>query len=385
VIDWRELFHAGEGYRGEMSRFHIVFTIRVNENGILAFYCDDGCIIRRNGVVVHSDRLAHHLVRSELAVQVGDRLEIAHWQYFGNWMWGARIETDDCPVEQRILAWIPEVEARLARPNGPALKMFSHGASPLCTVVALYSMILNGYRPSGVYLYGDYQWSEPSRRIFASLLPFATITTRNEVTEIARRLGGEHLVQMADQYWWVMKCCVALLCDPGEFCLMDDDIFVLNPVDDALEMLRTRDFVFAPDANYADNYKRTWGGVFGHYAIESTESLNTGLYWIRRLHEPAHIAKLLVGGAATMADACTWEQGFFAYLYADRAVHRLSPQSYFYPLFDGLPGGICGYDYALNPCGFSTVHFGGPVRKPADAMIGQITDQILGRAADIFE
>ncbi len=66
-------------------------------------------------------------------------------------------------------------------------------------------------------------------------------------------------------------------------------------------------------------------------------------------------------------------------LYACRDVQQLPSQRYFYPAFDGLPGGLLGYDYAGNPCGFVTIHFGAHFQKPSDSESLLLANQILGR------
>ena len=75
-----------------------------------------------------------------------------------------------------------------------------------------------------------------------------------------------------------------------------------------------------------------------------------------------------------------WEQGFFAWEFAPEPTKMLPSQRYFYPVHDGLPGGLLGYDWAKNPCGFAWVHFGGPKPKPDDDHAGGLVPAILGRA-----
>ncbi len=143
------------------------------------------------------------------------------------------------------------------------------------------------------------------------------------------------------------------------------------------------DFVFAPDADCEDYYQTLWHHAFGHPTLKQTGALNTGLYWLRRRHDPETIAGMLSRGGGALKASWAWEQGFFANLYADGLVQRLSPKRYFYPLFDGLPGGTLGYDYALNPCGFASIHFGGAVRKPGDSVMEILAPQILGRRRNL--
>ena len=71
---------------------------------------------------------------------------------------------------------------------------------------------------------------------------------------------------------------------------------------------------------------------------------------------------------------------YIANLFAHRGSFALPSQRYFFPLFDGLPGGTLGYDYARNPCDFAGVHFAGLSEKPSDAVTLQLLPQILDRS-----
>ena len=155
LIDWRDTFRRGvkpmpHAVCGDMCGFHVVFQLRIAAGGVLSFWDDDGSIIRRNGVVVHSDRTAHALTRSELQVKAGDCLAVAQWQSDDEWLWGASLgcAMDRAAGERSVLRYKPAVDAALSRPNGPPLKMFVQGDAPVRTVLAVYSMILNGYRPA---------------------------------------------------------------------------------------------------------------------------------------------------------------------------------------------------------------------------------------------
>ena len=60
MIDWSDLFRSGVPGRaqgdwgGEMRGFHLVFHLRVTDAGPLAFWAEDGCLLRRNGRLVHA-------------------------------------------------------------------------------------------------------------------------------------------------------------------------------------------------------------------------------------------------------------------------------------------------------------------------------------------
>ena len=104
-------------------------------------------------------------------------------------------------------------------------------------------------------------------------------------------------------------------------------------------------------------YLSVWGSIFGLRAPLPTHHVNTGLLWMRQVHDARRIGGLLLRGAGAVGQgAWVWEQGFVAALFAGGAVHQLPSQRYLCPLWDGLPGGVLGYDYAGNPSEFIAVH-----------------------------
>jgi hypothetical protein len=164
TIDWRDQFRggvpgkAGWEYCGEMRGFHLVFELRVHANGTLAIWADDGCVIRRDGQVLHADPLAHGLARHTIDVDAGDLLEVAQWQEQGDWLWGACWSQPGASAEPLdiLLPYRDAVLRRLSRPEGPPLKVFTSGEAPARAVVAVYSLILNGYAPTEVILFGEH-------------------------------------------------------------------------------------------------------------------------------------------------------------------------------------------------------------------------------------
>jgi hypothetical protein len=384
AIDWCNVFSQGlrfhsHRHSGEMRGFHVTFELRVNDTGKLVFWDDDGCVIRLGGKIVHEDRECHALTRHEIPVRAGDRLEVSHWQYNGEWIWAGRLE----PIEsstatvQVFSQYLPKIHKALRQPNGPPLKMYFGGDSPARSVLCLYSMVLNGYHPSAIHVFGDYQWSDEARQLFAELLPFVAIVPTDKVRQQVSTVKPE-LAEMMLSHWQVMKLCVGLLCEPNEYCFMDDDMLIINPLKDALEAFKACDLVYAPDADYANEYSNIWG-VTGQARKLSTGNINTGLYWLRNKHKPAKIADRLLTVPAWSAPAWQWEQGFMAVEYARDSAQGLPTQRYFYPYFDGLPGGITGYDYAGNPCGFASIHFGGLAEKPCEAGARTLAAQLLNR------
>ena len=384
TIDWREYFKgdvrsvcAG----GEMRGFHVVFRARVNFGGRLAFWDDDGSFVRRNGELIHADPSAHGATRHEIEVGAGDSLEVAQWQLDGDWLWGARLvharETADETL--RLLPpYLERVRRRLRDPDGPPLKMFFSGSTPARTVLCLYSMILNGYSPSRVVVYGEHQWPERSRRLFEALLPFAEVVPAARVSERLWELGGERLTRIARE-GLVMKACVNLLCEPEEFCFLDDDAFILAPPREALENFARHDLVYQADADHGDEYLKMWGRLYGGAGRLPTGRINTGLFLLRHAEDPRRLAAEMIRVEPESHTAWLWEQGFVACCFGAGKSFELPTQRYFYPIFDGLPGGIHGYDYARNPCGFVSVHFGGLANKPTDEASLALAPSILGR------
>ena len=384
TIDWCELFRGGIINLGscEMRRFHVVFRIRATASGRLVFWDDDGSIIRLGGQVIHDDRGSHPLWRAEVEVQAGDVLEVAQWQATGAWLWGAQ-STSLAPADgEAVFAPHRDLAAeRVAGGDGPPLKLYTGGQHPLRAIVGAYSLILNGYAPSAVHLYGGYQWSPESDALFRAAFPFAEIVDTERVLSTARELGGPRLADMALRFWYVMKVCSAMLDGPETFCLMDDDVLVVDRVDDALEAFQSHDLVFIPDMDYGDCHHRTWSRVFGRSTVTPGGTFNAGLFWCRGVHDRRWMAERMRRVRGENCIGACWDQGFIATAYADRPMHGLEANRHFYPVFEGMPGGILGYDWAANPCGFRSVHWGGIPNKPDDAAMRYIGPQVLGHRA----
>jgi hypothetical protein len=371
VLRWREAF-------GEMKEFHLVFRIRVEATGRLVFWDDDGCIIRRDGEIVHQDRQVHALERHELAVRAGDLLEIAQWQYHGDWLWAGRIEPapssidDDVAFFDRFRCHITRAQAE---PNGPVLKTYFAATHPVRAALAIHSLILNGYRPAGVKIYGDYQWDGDQRHAIERLLPFAEIVRTSQLNATLGRFD-ERLPSLARETWPAMKICVSLFDPPDEYCFLDDDVFVIGSCDDAVALFRDHDLVHQTDFDHGEHYRRIWG--FRHGPLR-TGTINTGICFVRNRGDLDGQVIRLLENPPNGHPAWLWEQGFMATEFAHAPVAALPSQRYFYPVVDGLPGGILGYDWVENPCGFATVHFGGLRSKPTDDEVRILARSILCR------
>jgi hypothetical protein len=392
-MDWRHWMRNGAGEldpnhpSGQMRGFHIVFRLRIAEAGMLRFWSDGGCVVRRGGRVLYEHR-GGGVWPGRVPVEEGDVLEVAQWNGGGDWYWAAQFEHARYalvpPAADALMEYLGAIYRRLARPNGPPLKFYCNGQEPVRTALALYSMVLNGYAPSAVLVYGSEQWDHRARSFFGRVLPFVTVVPQEEVLGPIRGLGaeGERVAAWARDRFFVMKLCVALLCPPYEHCLMDDDVFVLRPVDDALAAFRDHDLVYQSDGVAGGpEYLDMWGWMMGDArpAVLPTANFNFGQYWMRNAFDPLDIVARAARVEPPERRIWVWDQGFVACLFAGGRTWALPSRRYLFPFLDGLPGGSTfGYDYENNPCGFTSIHFAAFQRKPSDAAAALLIRRILG-------
>jgi hypothetical protein len=248
VIDWCEVFRGNFftfSKGGEMRGFHVVFRIRIEQDGTLVFWDDDGCLIQRNGELVHEDRRGHSLERHGIEVRAGDVLEVAQWQDIQQWMWKGCLIPARLPVfSDALLPYLPRVQERLLTPGGPPLKMMTNAHRPVRAALSVYSMVLNGYSPERVLLYGEDQWTPEGRRALTELMPFAEVVPTAAALVEIENAAGSRLKRDAAACWWVFKTCMALYCVPRIACIMDDDFVILDEVSDALAQFETHDLVY---------------------------------------------------------------------------------------------------------------------------------------------
>jgi hypothetical protein len=386
AFHWSELFQCDLKpwdpiIGGEMRGFHIVFRLQIKNTGTFVFWSTDGCSIRNNGQIIYDNRNSHRLTRGEIRVTSGDHLEIAQWHLREEWQWGAYMSLPDQTTERVLTSmfapYLRLIQERFRHAHGPALKMYTSGHAPLRTIVAIYSMVLNGYTPSGVYLFGEHQWEERARYLFASWLPFAHVVSTQHVITQLQSLGEPRLVAMAQEHWFVMKLCTSLLYPPAECCIMDDDVFILERLDDALKAFQENNLVYEPDLDQSADYIATWGRQDMQAQPLPTARFNAGLYWIRNTKDQNWLARQAVRVEPNPKKEASWEQGFIATVFEHEHIMELPSQRYFYPVLDGLPGGVRGYDYLRNPCGFASIHFGGFVKKPSEGVILHLVPHIL--------
>lgn len=386
ALDWTDIFRIDMPMLcdlavAEMRGFYVVFRLRVRATGHLAFFDTDGCIIRRNGKIVHEDRERHPVRPHEMNVWVGDRLEIAHWQSGGSWIWGARWFGRSFTLDeslQDVEQYRFSVEEALTRAEGPVLKVFTSGVAPVRCALSIYSLVLNGYRPAGIKVFGDYQWNARSTCILQKLLPFAEIVSLSRVERTLDALNPG-LMPLARRNWGAMKICIGLFFPPREYCFLDDDIFVVGRMDDAFQLWDRHDFVHAPDNMTTFRYSPVRYPKRPGSPEPAPRNLSTGIYLLKNHADLEAQSERLVNTPRDGHPSWFWEQGFFSWEFAYGSAVVLPSQRYFVPGFDGLPGGFYGYDWERNPCEFVCVHFGGPAPKPGDREAGSVFHDILGR------
>jgi hypothetical protein len=342
VINWSNFLHfdlrrdvTGKTIERDLPDFYCIWRIQMQQSGILLFQ-GEGCYIRRNTQVCYACPATTPAVKGSLAVQKGDMLEIAQLHSTGYWQWWASLHSEDLttlsadPVS--ILdPYLQSVQEHLCAPNGPALKLFSEGQDALRLVIGVYSLILNGsYRPSKILLFGEHQWDQATRALFYRLLPFVQFVPTSLVLSSIERLGSTLLLSRVQAYPEAMKVAANLLYSPQQFCYMDDETLILGRLDDALSAFKTHHYV---------------------YSQLPTERRNAGLYWLHETRDPQAVAH-----ACTLIPTSMWERGFVKALFAHTSRFQLSNQRYLCPVTDGIPGGLLGYDYRHNPCGFACLH-----------------------------
>jgi hypothetical protein len=374
-MDWGELFRGGPKFLGTMPGFCVAFQVRANAGGRLCFISAGRCTIRR-GTEYAFDGVPDPEGGIEVIAGEIVCIQVSHGP--SGWTWGARIDATSNPGQDLLKIHLPRVRERLEKPTGPPLKLFTDARNPIRTVISVYSMILNGYSPSAMMLFGDYQWKPFARSLLQQFFPFATVVSLAEIRDQVARVGSPDLVDAGMSHWYLMKSCVSLLCGPAEFCMMDDDLFILESLAGPQALSGTHDLVFVPEVDNEKLYGSIWGDEFPQTPLTRTARINTALYWLRMRKDRRRTADAMVRGLGKLDQKWAWEQGFYAHLFAADAVHELPGEAFWYPYFRGLPGGMMGYDYANNPCGFSMVHFGGDVPKPVDSEALQLMPQILG-------
>jgi hypothetical protein len=384
-FDWGEVFRArvdppGIYRRALMRGFYVVVRLRVEATGAYHIRASAPLVIRINGIIAYQSGRESAATHVEVTVMSGDRMEIAQARpvdVSSEWSFGVRrvkLGGKYSSVNATSFsAYVRAVDDALQHPNGPTLKVYTNAVTPIRCALAIYSMILNGYRPSAVLVYGDYQWSATSRLLLAALLPFAQFVSLSTVCGELEKTDAR-LVKLAAKSWSTMKVCVSLFCEPGNYCFLDDDVFVLGPMSDALELYQTHDLVYSPDDNNDSLYRSIW-------CPDRTEPLqagdvNSGLYFGRADNDRKASVSRLLAASPDGQPGWAWEQGFLAFEFAGRATAALPGQRYFAPRDDGLPGGLLGYDWYRNPCEFATVHFLGPI-KPDDRVAAVLLQDVL--------
>jgi hypothetical protein len=372
LYDFHRFFQnqMGVPYRAtspQMRLRQIVLRGRAARAGRLLIWADDMAVVRRNGLVTGEKRAPGN---GGLMIDVasGDEIEIACAQLAGEWWLSVGFERPVLSDQDRIdllRPWSVLAGERLRQPDGPPLKLYTNARNPSLMASSLLTMVVNGYSPEEVLLYGDYQWSPEKRAMVEALLPFARIVPAAETCRRLEELGGPELPELARAHWWVMKSAITLLENPASACMMDDDLLILEPLTDALSASRTHALVHVQDRkDWASRYRGVWSHALSLPDPLPTGLVNCGLVFIRQMHDRQQVARMMVEYSPARIQAMVdfdirkwcWEQGLVAALYAEQPVFPLDLQRHLFVPHDGLPYGPLAYDYERNPAGYSSVH-----------------------------
>ncbi len=235
-----------------------------------------------------------------------------------------RINVDGPAPARSLSEHLPRVLESLRYPNGPELWFFTDGESPHRALTAVYGIILNGYSPNGITLFGSHHWDDHARREFTALAPFATVAQSDLVFATIEQAMGRGLAAEARRRVEVERIAAPLVWPGGECCVAGDDVFVLNGVDDALRTAREHDLVIIADAETAPDPPKA--GLFR--SSRGLHKFPGSLYWVRRHVDSTRIAKV---AALLSSDAAPWPDRVYAMvalLYAGRPTALLPADRY---------------------------------------------------------
>ncbi len=339
VLDWSGFLHSSliqvDRLQRDLRGFHAVWRLRMRYSGTLVVP-DGGSWIRCDGRVLHCQRRLDMPGECEVRVRAGEVLEVAQVHGEGRWRWWAGLQdegpdnaTED-PAVIMLQPYLARASAQLNGALGPPLKVFSDGRAPLRLIVAIYSMILNGgCAPVEVYLFGEHQWDDRTRALVARLLPFARVVATTTVLERLHHLGGPQLVKLANSFPEALTSAILKLYPPHEFCAMDDQVLILGSVVEAINAHMKHDYVLP------------------HITTRRTASVFS---WQKIPTEKHLLAEKLLAIPVAL-----WEHGLAEASLISPSIAWLDQRRYIHALHDGLPGGLSGYDYANNPCGFVAI------------------------------
>lgn len=386
-VDWNHFFnaqlqHSTKSNRkgGEMRHFYLVFTIKIKATGHLKIWTSGTCFIRRVDRMSQIESLKCRPNYSYFFAQKDEKLEIVQCQMEGDWFWAIAIQENISDNENKILSHLAKrARERLNTPNGPVLKLFTDGQNPIRVLISLFSLIINGYAPKAIYLFGEHQWPNRMWAVCRRFCPFVKIIRSSRVLSYVSHLGSSTLLERARQNWFVMKTCANILYPPNAYCAMDDDVIVLDDLSEALVLFEDNKLVYTQDKDLSKEYLNTWRSAFRTQFTLSTGRFNAGLYWAQNPRDKRRIVKLASSVMPTIDEPHYWEQGIIAMIYRNRTTVDLDSCRYLFARIDGLPGGLLGYDYRNNPCGFKSIHFSGLLSKPSDVDALYIATRLLYR------
>lgn len=366
---------------------HVIMRIRLRRTGDLVLRTSSACVIRHAGRVVAEQRRSHALAADPIVLNLvdGDVLDIALWCGKDGWS----LAVDAAPISPDIPSldvYLPAVLRRLESPDGPPLVLTTDGLMPNRLALAVYSLILNGFAPSAVEIYGEHRWPELQRQRINELLPFARIVPTTQFRQRVRDSAGPTLDRPLDEDV-VFDTAVLLLGGGPEACCITDDLVVLEPLTGALKQFRGADLVGCTTTTPAD--LQPWIDLLDFDEPSAAAHLAFDLFFRRATADPADLLLDLVSLTPYEAqeaandparmDISTWQRSAIAFCFSDAAIASLPTGTLPDPA-DTPPGGPFGYDLTTNPDRRIALRFGRTNSLIAcDVLIPAVADAVLHR------
>jgi SAM-dependent methyltransferase len=270
-----------------------------------------------------------------------------------------------------------EAARRIAIPNGPPVAVYCDGNSPVRAAIAIYSLILNGYGPEKVALFGEHRWSEETKAFLQASLSFAEFPATESLRSAVRRAGGETLEGMIGGNDFGLRAAMALFVSNEEMCILEDDVVVLDGLDEGVNRLRTHDLVFAPAIDKGRQFRKRWPTARKLPRPLATADFGGGLYWLRPVTHPGLIAQQILrlsmpSGGNPDRD---WLNGLIALAYARHDIWKLPEQLHINTAsaLEATPKQlvqlrqtILSYDFQRNPSRLGSVCLAPPLQPLSD-------------------
>jgi hypothetical protein len=281
---------------------------------------------------------------------------------------------------------------RMVIPNGPTVAVYSDGTSPVRTAIAIYSLVLNGYAPHSVKVFGEHRWSEGTKAFFQASLPFAEIPATEELRSAIRRAGDKALERMIAENDFGLRAAMALFVSNDEMCILEDDVVIIDGLDEGVNRLRTHDLVYAPANDKGRQFRMRWPTVRKLPTALIAADFGGGLYWLRPTSHPALIAEYILQLAVPSGGEpdSDWLNGLIALSYARYDVWKLPEHLHTnaatvsgdtHEQQAQLREKLLSYDYQHNPMRLCSICLDSPLRPLSDREALALVPSLFARSA----